>query len=122
MLVLVVILFALSFGWHWRHMAYGPVASREFGYENHMGFRFRGPHGMMMYGGIAGAVKQVSGSQVTVTAANGIDEIVQVDAQTQIIKSGAAAKITDLKSGDSVTVSGFPNGVNEIQARAITVQ
>jgi hypothetical protein len=71
---------------------------------------------------VSGTVSKISGNDVTVTANNGVTETVTLDANASITKSGSAIKLTDLKVGDSISVNGFTTGVNQLQARSITVQ
>ena len=90
----------------------------------------RGGFGYKMMGGRIGfgnnsynaTIKSVSGAQVTVTAANGVVETLQVTPQTLISKAGTSIQLTDLKAGDNVTVWAVGGATGVLTATNIQVQ
>jgi hypothetical protein len=119
----VIVLVGMGHAWHEHHDMRGTGAygmgqvgfSKQFG-----GMGFRG--GYMMHSALTGSISKISGNELTVTATNGVVTSVIANAQTSISKAGAAIKITDLKSGDAVTITGYPSSLNQLEAKTISVQ
>lgn len=70
---------------------------------------------------ITGSVIQITGSNITVKGTSK-DYSVITSANTSVIKSGAIAKLADLKVGDNVTVSGPSNSDGAVNATVINIQ
>ena len=69
---------------------------------------------------VMGVAKAVSADSITVENAKKQSITIFLTPKTEIKKSGAAAKITDLKVGDRVAVHAEKNKADKLEAEAVT--
>jgi hypothetical protein len=72
-------------------------------------------------GSAAQTISAISGDKLTVESSSK-DQIVNIAADTSIVKNSEVAAKTDLKVGDKIIVKGTSNSDGEIIARSITVK
>jgi hypothetical protein len=72
--------------------------------------------------GVVAIISNVGTNSVTVNSSNGVSQEVLVSATTKILKSGNSIKISDLKSGEQITITGFINQSGQLQATVISTQ
>ncbi|MEI6499361.1 MAG: DUF5666 domain-containing protein, partial [bacterium] len=80
-----------------------------------MGIR-RGGHGQQL-----GAVTAINGNNLTVKISN-VDYTIVVTDATSYSKAGNIAKQSDLKVGDTISISGNSNSQGQITATVISIQ
>jgi len=83
-------------------------------------FRARGMMGSRYGRGFVGEVTKIDGSTITVKI-NNSDYAVVVSDSTSYAKNGQIAKQSDLKVGDTISISGASNSQGQISARIITI-
>ena len=126
--LILVLVIGIMIGSHARNrfaqFGYGGMHDRDYGYFNRQVAPMMGAYGM--HSGFrqatTGTISAIAGNNITVDAANGISQTIAVTGATQIVKSGAAIKFSDLKQGQTVTVYGAPNAQNQIDATLIQAQ
>ncbi len=70
-------------------------------------------------GGIAGVVEKVEGNTVTIRTQQGTTNVL-LAADTEL-RQTAGAQVTDLKAGQTITVTGAGNADGTYQARTVTI-
>jgi hypothetical protein len=70
--------------------------------------------------GVAGAIQAINGNQITIKSqANGTVTVVQLNAGAPVLKQ-AAAQVSDIKVGETVTATGTANG-NTVDAQVVQI-